>query len=355
MPFDPSELEIPLVGAPMAGGPSSPELAAAVSEAGGLGFLAAGYESPEALSADIESVRAATRRSFGVNIFAPPGAPTDGGAITRYADRLAAEADRYGVALGEPRHDDDAFAAKLEVVQRERVPVASFTFGCPGPETVAALKAADSSVWVTVTDVHEAELAMAAGADALIAQGTEAGGHRGFFDDDDDHDNLGLLVLLRILATRCPLPTIAAGGIMDGQGIAAVLCAGAVAAQLGTALMLTPEAGTSTAQREVLAAPAPTRLTRAFSGRSARGIVNRFMAEHDAHAPGAYPDIHHLTTPVRAAARGAGDPGAINLWAGQGHELARAEPARELVRSLAAEAGQVLTGVAERWAHLNRR
>jgi nitronate monooxygenase len=203
---------------------------------------------------------------------------------------------------------------------------------------------------VTVTDIREGELAMAAGADGLVAQGTEAGGHRGFFDDDDNHDNLGLLVLLRLLATHCPLPIIAAGGIMDGPGIAAVLCAGAVAAQLGTALMLAPEAGTSSAQREVLAGPAPTRLTRAFSGRTARGIVNRFMAEHDHHAPGGYPEVHHLTTPVRAAARGAGDPSAINLWAGQGHELVRAEPARELVRSLAGEASQVLTAAAERWA-----
>lgn len=352
MPFDPSELEIPVVGAPMAGGPSTPELAAAVSEAGGLGFLAAGYKSADALAADIASVRAATRRPFGVNIFAPPGDAGDDAAIARYADHLTAEADRYGVTLGAPRHDDDAFAAKLEVVQRERVGVVSFTFGRPGPETVAGLKAAGSSVWVTVTDVHEGELAVAVGADALVAQGTEAGGHRGFFDDDDDHDNLGLLVLLRLLAAHCPLPTIAAGGIMDGAGIAAVLCGGAVAAQLGTALMLTPEAGTSTAQREVLAAPAPTRLTRAFSGRTARGIVNRFMAEHDVHAPGGYPEIHHLTTPVRAAARGAGDPGAINLWAGQSHELARAETARELVRALAADAGLVLTGVAEHWARL---
>jgi nitronate monooxygenase len=350
MPFDPSELEIPLVGAPMAGGPSTPELAVAVSEAGGLGFLAAGYKSPDALSAEIASVRAASPRPFGVNIFALPGEAAHDDAIADYADRLKAEADGYGVVLGEPRHDDDAYAAKLAVVMRERVRVVSFTFGCPESETVAALKAAGSSVWVTVTDVREGELALAAGADALVAQGAEAGGHRGFFDDDDDHDNLGLLVLLRLLATHCPLPTIAAGGIMDGPGIAAVLCGGAVAAQLGTALMLTPEAGTSTAQREVLAAPAPTRLTRAFSGRSARGIVNRFMSEHDDHAPAGYPEVHHLTTPIRAAARGADDPSAINLWAGQSHELVRAAPAQELVRSLAGEARDVLTGVAGRWA-----
>lgn len=326
----------------MAGGPSTPALAAAVSAAGGLGFLAAGYKTPETVSADIAAVRTATARPFGVNLFAPSGGPANAEAIAAYADRLGAEAARYRVGLGAPRHDDDAFAAKLELVRRERIPVVSFTFGCPSPEAIAALKAADSSVWVTVTNLAEGQLATAAGADALVAQGAEAGGHRGFFTDDDHQEDLGLLVLVRLLSTHVPLPLIAAGGIMDGPTIAAVLCAGAVAAQLGTALMLTPEAGTPPLQRELLAAPGPTRLTRAFSGRTARGLVNRFMAEYDADAPRGYPQVHHLTSPLRAAAREAGDADAINLWAGQGHELVRAEPAGELVRALSASAAEVL-------------
>lgn len=346
MPLDPTALEIPLIGAPMAGGPSTPALAAAVSAAGGLGFLAAGYRAPEAVSADIAAVRAATTRPFGINLFAPLGERADAATVAAYAERIRPEAERHGVALGAPRHDDDAFAAKLEIVRRERVPVVSFTFGCPPPEVIAALEAAGCSVWVTVTSLAEGQLAAAAGADALVAQGAEAGGHRGFFADDDQQENLGLLVLLRLLSTRLGLPLIAAGGIMDGPAIAAVLCAGASAAQLGTALMLTPEAGTSRVQREVLSAPGPTRLTRAFSGRTARGLVNRFMAAYDADAPRAYPQVHHLTSPLRAAAREAGDPGAVNLWAGQGHELARAEPAGELVRALAAEARDALRRVA---------
>jgi nitronate monooxygenase len=154
-------------------------------------------------------------------------------------------------------------------------------------------------------------------------------------------------VLLRLLS-RFGMPVIAAGGIMDGATIAAVLCAGAAAAQLGTALMLTREAGTSAPQRDALATPRPTRLTRAFSGRTARGLVNRFMDEHDGHAPRAYPEVHHLTTPVRAAARQSGDAGAINLWAGQGHELVRAQPAGELVRELAAEARLTLRTLGDR-------
>jgi nitronate monooxygenase len=344
--LDPYTLELPVIGAPMAGGPSTPALAAAVSQAGGLGFIAAGYKTPEAVAGDIAAYRAATGRPFGVNLFAPTGRPAEAGVIADYAARLRPEADRYDVALGEPRHDDDHYRAKLALIERERVPVASFTFGCPAAETVAGLQARGTSVWVTVTSVAEAEVALAAGADGLITQGAEAGGHRGFFIDDDQHENLGLLVLLQLVSRRVPVPLIAAGGIMDGPGLAATLCAGAAAAQLGTALMLTPEAGTSPAQREALAAAGPTRLTRAFSGRTARGLVNRFMQEHDAYAPRAYPEIHHLTTPVRAAARQAGDAGAINLWAGQGHELARSQPAGELVRELVDEARSVIRGLA---------
>jgi nitronate monooxygenase len=347
MGIDPRTLVLPIVGAPMAGGPSTPALAADVSDAGGLGFIAGGYRTPAAVADDIHALRSDPARPFGVNLFAPSGQPADAGRIADYAVHLGAEAERYGVALGDPRHDDDHFAAKLRLIARERVPVASFTFGCPSPDTVATLQTGDTSVWVTVTSVTEAEMALAAGADALVAQGTEAGGHRGFFADDDGQEDLSLLVLLRLLS-RFGTPLIAAGGIMDGAAIAAVLCAGAAAAQLGTALMLTPEAGTSAPQREALATAGPTRLTRAFSGRTARGLVNRFMDAHDGQAPRAYPEIHHLTAPVRAAARESGDAGAINLWAGQGHELVRAQPAGELVRQLADEARVVLRARADR-------
>ncbi|MGH2896424.1 MAG: nitronate monooxygenase [Solirubrobacteraceae bacterium] len=214
----------------------------------------------------------------------------------------------------------------------------SFTFGCPTPATVAALRGHDIAVWVTVTSLDEAALAQAAGADALVAQGTEAGGHRAYFTDDGAHEEYGLLVLLRLLAAQTHLPLIATGGLMDGPGIAAALVAGASAVQLGSALMLTPEAGTSEPHRARLAVPGVTRLTRAFSGRTARGIVNRFMEEHDADAPRAYPQVHHMTSPLRAAARAAGDAEVINLWAGQGHASAQARPAGEIVSALAAEA-----------------
>ncbi len=338
----------------MAGGVSTPALAAAVNAAGGLGFLAAGYKTAEAVSDDIRALRALTDRPFGVNIFAPPRPLTAGpraaaeAGVAAYAGRLAHEAERYRVRLGEPRHDDDDFRAKVALVARERVPVVSATFGCPEPTVMDSLHEAGCDVWITVTSPHEAVVAEQAGADALVVQGLESGGHRGYFSDESAVDDLGLIVALRLIASRVKLPLIAAGGIADGRAVAAVLCAGAVAAQVGSALMLTPEAATSAPHRAALAGSGATRLTRAFSGRTARGIVNRFMTEHDASAPAAYPDVHHLTAPIRSAARAAGDQEAINLWAGQAHALAQAAPAGQIVRRLGAEARAAIAAVALR-------
>jgi nitronate monooxygenase len=330
MPSGLEPVELPVVQAPMGGGPSTPELAAAVSGAGGLGFLAAGYRPPDGVRADVEALRRLTDRPFGLNLFAPPGPPADPAAVERYRAELAVEAERRGVPLGEPRHDDDGWDAKLALAAELRVPVVSFTFGCPSAEQITALRVAGCAVWVTVTTPAEARAA--AGADALVVQGVEAGGHRASFDDRAPGD-IGLLALLALVRAASDLPLIATGGIATAAGVAAVRAAGAVAAQLGSAFMLTPEAGTSPAHREALARPAPTALTRAFTGRTARAIVNRFMAAHE--GPSAYPDVHHLTAPLRAAARAVGDADGFHLWAGQAHHLARAEPAGELVRELA--------------------
>jgi nitronate monooxygenase len=332
-----SLLEIPVVGAPMAGGPSTPALAAAVSEAGGLGFLAAGYKSVAEVDRELAEVRAATARPFGVNVFVPSSPDVDEAAIAAYAATLAGEAERYGVALGEPRWDDDGWEGKLELVARERPAVVSFTFGCPDPEVVARLRAADVSIWCTVTTADEARVAAAAGVDALVVQGAEAGGHQGSFDDTDDPP-LALLELLPLVRRVTDLPLIGAGGIADGTRVAAALAAGASAAQIGSALLLTPEAGTSAPQRAALAGDAQTALTRAFTGRRARAIVNRFVREHGSLAPRGYPQVHHLTAPIRAAARAAGDADGMNLLAGQAYRLAEETPAAELVRRWAAEA-----------------
>lgn len=344
--FDLGELAEPIVQAPLAGGPSTPALAIAVCEAGGLGFLASGYKQAEAVRREIEQVRAATERPFGVNLFVPGERPADPATVRAYLEQLMPEAARQDAELGEPRFDDDGWEAKLELVREQRPAVVSFTFGCPPADVIGSLQDHDIAAWVTVTAVEEAEQASAAGADALVVQGIEAGGHRGGFADNDGVDGWGLLALLRVVATTVSKPLIAAGGIADGASVAAVLCAGAAAAQVGTALMLSPEAGTTRAQRELLGQPIPTRLTRAFTGRTARGLVNRFLDEHSAAAPSGYPEIHHATSSLRAAARRRGDADAFNLWAGQAHTLARELPAAEIVRRLGDEARSVLRRLA---------
>jgi nitronate monooxygenase len=324
-------LPIPIVGAPMAGGASTPALAAAVSGAGGLGFLAAGYKAPEAMAEDIAAARALTAAPFGVNVFLVTPTEADPAALAAFRARL-------GAGAGEPRWDDDGFAEKVERLLADPVPVVSFTFGCPPRGLVERFRAAGSDVWVTVTDVAEARAAAAAGATALVVQGHEAGGHRAAFVDDAPGD-VGLLALLQLVAAALPgLPLVATGGIATGRAVAAVLAAGAAAAQVGTALMRAPEAATAAVHREALARPGRTAVTRAFTGRSARGIVNAFMREHEAAAPRAYPAVHHITAPLRARARKEGDADALHLWAGQAHELAGDRPAAEIVRALHAEA-----------------
>ena len=334
-------LRVPIVQAPLAGGASTPALTAAVVGAGGFGFVAGGYRTPDALGDDIGAVRALTGEPFGVNLFVP-GAPADPVGYERYVAGLAQEARRHGVALGEPRFEDDAWEAKLALLEADPVAAVSFTFGCPPGGVVQRLRAAGSEVWVTITDPDEASQAAAAGADALVAQGIEAGGHRASFVDGDGAGDYGLLALLALLREHMSLPLVASGGIATGRAVAAVLCAGARAAQVGTAFMRCPEAGTSPAHREALATPTRTRLTRAFTGRQARGIVNRFLREHSTDAPTAYPEIHHVTAPMRAAARATNDPDVLNLWAGQTHELAAELPAAEVVTTMAAEAAQAL-------------
>jgi nitronate monooxygenase len=331
----------------MAGGPSTPALVAAVSAAGGLGMLATGYRTTADVAAEIAAVRAATAAPFGVNVFLP-GPEPDPAAVAAYARRLGPEAERRGVALGQPVGGDDEWAAKVELLAAAAVPVVSFAFGLPGPEVVAALHAAGSAVLATVTTPDEAAAATRAGADALVVQGVEAGAHRGGPVDVDGVGELGLLPLLRLVARVTPLPLVAAGGIADGAGVAAVLAAGATLAQLGTAFLRCPEAGTAPVHRAALAEPGRTVLTRAFTGRRARALVTPFVTEHSAAAPAAYPHVHQLTAPLRAAARAAGDADGVNLWAGQAHELATEVPAGELVERLGADARAALTAALAR-------
>ncbi|GAA3459191.1 NAD(P)H-dependent flavin oxidoreductase [Saccharothrix longispora] len=332
-------LEVPVIAAPMAGGASTPRLVAEVARAGGLGFLAAGYLSVEAVAEQVTATTGLTDRPFGVNLFVP--GPRSTADLAGYRERVRAQSP---AEPGEPRWDDDAYVAKLELVMALRVPVVSFTFGLPAPEDVHRLHAAGSTVVVTVTTPQEAAQADRVGADALCVQGCDAGGHRGTFADDGvspgGGELFGVLAALRLVRDRVDLPLIATGGLVHGADVAAVLAAGAVAAQLGTAFLATPEAGTSAAHRQALAeGTRRTALTRAFSGRPARGLVNRFLSENEGSAPPAYPEVHHLTRPVRAT----GDPELMSMWAGQTYPLVRPAPAAEVVARLVSEARQALS------------
>ncbi|WP_329179045.1 nitronate monooxygenase [Streptomyces sp. NBC_01477] len=332
----------PIVQAPMAGGAANPRLATAVAAAGGLGFLAAGYKTPEAMYEEIRQLRDQSTHPFGVNLFMPQPGATDPSAVAVYAEQLAGEESWYGTPLGDPdAGTDDAYDAKVAVLLEDPVPMVSFTFGCPSQKVLESFRKAGTYTVVTATSVAEALAAQWAGADAVCVQGVEAGGHQGTHRDDPQLRcaGTGLLALLTQVREAVQLPLIAAGGMMRGGQIAAVLAAGADAAQLGTAFLVCPESGAHPLHKRAVTDPvfARTELTRAFTGRPARALVNRFVREHGPYAPPGYPQIHHLTAPLRKAAAAEGDPQGMALWAGQGHRLAREASAGHLMELLIAE------------------
>jgi nitronate monooxygenase len=336
MSFDMRSLDKPVIVAPMAGGPTTPELAAAGSNAGGLGFLAAGYLTAEVLAERITAARALTTGPLGVNLFVVRSSVARPEAIQRYAQALSDESEHYGVRLGEARFDDDDWSAKLDAVMDLKPEVVSFTFGLPEPTECARLKGAGIATVATVTTLAEAESAVACGVDAVAVQGPGAGGHRGTFDPAASPATQPLDQLLRSTTIALDVPVIAAGGLMTAVDVADVLVSGAVAAQLGTAFLLADEAGSSPVHRAALRDPqfAETAVTRCFSGRYARGLRNRFVDDHDAHAPLGYPEIHYMTSPVRAASVRAGDPHAVNIWAGTGFQKITSGSVAEIVATL---------------------
>jgi nitronate monooxygenase len=329
-------LERPVLQAPMAGGPSTPELTSAVSSGGGLGFLAAGYKTAVQVENEISRTRELTSAPFGVNLFVPQNSFADPAELRDYAAELAVDARRYGVEVGNPKFDDDDWDNKLDVVQRLAPAVVSFTFDIPDASVVKRMHESGISVLMTVTTVAEAVAAAEAGADALCVQGPEAGGHRGVFRATAPIDEIPLGTLLERVLKAVQLPVVAAGGIATGSDAAHVLEIGAVAVQAGTAFLRAPEAGTRQVHRAALSSPEfrTTRVTRAFSGRYARGLYNAFMKDHDESAPAGYPEVHHMTTPIRAAAVKAGDPHGVNLWAGTGYDRTIEGTAMQILKSL---------------------
>ncbi|WP_408897333.1 nitronate monooxygenase [Nocardioides sp. R1-1] len=329
---------LPLAAAPMAGGPSSPELAAAVTDAGAFAFVPAGYLSAEAFASDLAAAHGAGR-PFGVNLFVPQPGAIDPTAYAAYADAIRAEADVLGVDLpARPRHDDDAWRAKVDLLVRDPAPVVSLTFGLPDRADIAALRSAGSRVLATVTTPEEARAAEEAGVDGLVVQGPAAGGHSGTFDPRRAIADRPTADVVRAVTGLTRLPLLAAGGV-DGPGaVRELLAAGAEAVAVGTLLLRAVEAGTSTTHRDALADPAFTEtvVTHCFTGRPARALRNAFAERHHAAAPYGYPELHHLTRDLRRAAARAGDPHRLHLWAGTGWRSAEARPAGEIVRALAA-------------------
>jgi nitronate monooxygenase len=333
----------PVIQAPMGGGPSRPELAAAVSNAGGMGFLAAGYQTAEDVAAEITKTKQLTDAPFGVNVFVPSPPPVDEAALSRYLRELEDDASSRGVTLGPSTWNDDDWDAKLAALLRDPVAVVSFAFGCPSQAVISELQRLGTQVMVTINTPREVTTAAERGVDALCLQGIEAGAHRGGFTDDERADGFGLLALIGAVRATTDLPLIAAGGLMDGRDVAAVLVAGAEAAQLGTAFLLSAESGANETYKAALADPTfeRTTITRAFSGRRARGLVNQFILDHPT-APSAYPQINGATRPLRADAARRGDPHGMSLWAGQGYARAEARPAGDIVDRIAQHASAQL-------------
>ncbi len=341
-------IEHPIIQAPMAGA-STPALAAAVSNAGGMGSLGCAAYSLEQLAEAIDATRAQTNAPYNLNFFAhqAPTPPADDAA--RMRDHLRPLYDELGIEEAPsldplmPPFD----AGMLEVVMRAPPKVASFHFGLPADDLLRPLKDAGVLILASATTVSEAKALQAGGCDAIIAQGAEAGGHRGTFDDSDNAGTIGTMALVPMVVDAVDVPVIAAGGIADGRGIAAAFALGAAGAQIGTAFLSCPESGISPVYRENLNAASDdaTRITKGFSGRSARGLNNRLvktLAAHQ-HEAAPFPLQRRLTAPLAAKGEANGSGDFTSMWAGQAVGLNRIMPAADLFETLVREAGEIVS------------
>ena len=348
--FDVLGLEVPIIQAPIAGGATTPGLVAAVNHAGALGSLGAAYLKPEEIRNHISQIRALTQRPFNVNLFAGGYRSefTEDG--TRMLEMLSDVHTRLGIPAPQlPKLPPDPFQAQLDAVLEARPAVVSFTFGIPDAAQIDRIKALGILIIATATTADEAQCAERAGVDAVVAQGSEAGAHRGTFLDSFESSMVPTLELIEQIRRVCSVPLIASGGLMDGRDIAQCLRRGAMAAQLGTAFLACPESGISPSYKNALLSAKSDRtvITRAYSGRPARGLKNQFIEElrerGDIILP--YPLQNSLTRPMRNAAALQGEIGFQSLWAGQGVARIRQMRAADLVGTLAQEIHEACVGV----------
>ncbi|MBW0011817.1 nitronate monooxygenase [Mycobacterium sp.] len=332
-------MSIPLIAAPMAGGPTTPAMVFAAARAGALGLLAAGYKTVDAVEAELKAVRA-EGIPFGINVFAPNPLPVDRDAYRAYASIVANDADQFGLTLpDEPVEDTDRFEEKIELLLDDPPPMVSFTFGIPPRDVIIAFRKAKTIVVQTVTTPDEAAQAHDVGVDMLAVQAAAAGGHSGTLSPRKPLNAVPIAELVAQIVARVPLPVMAAGGLATPAAVTEVIRAGASAAAVGTVLLRATESAASATHQAALTDPrfTETVITRAFTGRPARGLRNSFIDAHEAHAPLGYPAIHYLTSPLRKAAAAAGKPDYVHLWAGTGYRHATAEPAADILRRLASD------------------
>lgn len=335
-------IEYPIIQAGMAGGITTPELVAAVSNSGGLGSLGAGYQTPEDMRASIKKIRALTDKPFGVNLFVPERPVIDEAKIEA-SNRLLAPI-RRSLHIDAPqisKNAADRFDEQIEAIIECRVPVCAFTFGLPSKETVRRLKSRRVTVIGTATTVGEALLNEELGMDMVVVQGAEAGGHRGSFAASFEQSMVGTMALVPQAADHVHIPVIAAGGIMDGRGVLAALILGAEAVQMGTAFVTSVESGANPSHKSAVLAAAEdgTAITTAFSGKPARGIRNDFITSFAAHESSwpDYPIQNQLTKDIRSAAAEQDRPEYMSMWSGQGTRLSRNWPAGQILKTIVSE------------------
>lgn len=330
---------LPIIQGPMAGGFTPAELVSEVSECGGLGSIGAGYMSPDSLRTLIRAVKARTQKPFAVNLFIPSQVHVDTSQITKMKEWLAPYYKELGLSeVPELNFDPELFEKQWDVVVQEHVPAFSFTFGCLNPQQMQILKSQGVYVMGTATTLAEALVLQEQGCDAVVAQGAEAGGHRGSFIGDT-FELIPAQELVHTLAANLKVPVIGAGGVYDRAGWERMKNAGASAVQIGTAFLVCDESGASPAYKQALLSAKPTQseMIKVFTGRWARGLANRFTAEmkvHEKETP-AYPIQHWLTTPLRKRAQELGQTDFQSLWAGQGLGNLQVCSVREFMKKLA--------------------